>query len=304
MTICLNLLEVERWKICSHGCLMLKSEMQTTLVLLRCVPTFHTSSYIFQWHKWFLAFVTARLSSILYLLLQKELIWSLAFFSFLWNRTGHHWWGKFRAPVSEREQLGCEWGNRTLSFLFLTRMCWKEVHLLTFICVMWMGRSKVILFIFRNPVVFQQMSTHINTRHKARNFPYLEVQNKQQIEDRFGWVFQSPDIPGRFRSSLAGVKPHTMLTLSSHSRACVLAIGEKDAGSSEGADTAASGKTKNIPLWTTDVCLSCLPRGILPWTWDRPQLSAILCQRPQPPPWEHAADMQDDVLLISLPLSH
>lgn len=181
---------------------------------------------------------------------------------------------------------------------------WREVHLLTFICVMWVGRSKIILFIFRNPVVFQQMSTQINTRHKARNFPYLEVQNKQQIEDRFGWVFQSSDIPGRFRSSSAGVKPHTMLTLSSHSQACVLAIGEKDAGSSGGADTAASGKTKNIPLWTTDVCLSCLPRGILPWTWDRPQLSAILCQRPQPPPWEHAADMQDDVLLISLPLSH
>lgn len=69
--------------------------------------------------------------------------------------------------------------------------------------------------------------------------------------------------------------------------------GEKDAGSSAGA-AAASGKTNN-PLYTADVYLPCLPQGILPWT---------CCQMSQPPSWENAVDMQDDVLLINLPLSH
>lgn len=49
----------------------------------------------FQWHMQ-LAFVTARLSSIHYLLLQNEFIWCLPVFTgfFGTGLVGHHWWGK------------------------------------------------------------------------------------------------------------------------------------------------------------------------------------------------------------------
>lgn len=166
------------------------------------------------------------------------------------------------------------------------------------------GRSKSILFIFTNPVAFHQMPAQINTWHKARNFLYPEIQNKQQLEDGFGWVLQSPDMPGRFSSCLAGVKTwHHANPFQPHSGLCFV--------------------SRREGCWFFSRCCCCLwenkqcptvgcrclpplpPQGILPWTcWDRPQLSAILCQMPQSPPWEHAPDMQDDVLLISLPLSH
>lgn len=180
---------------------------------------------------------------------------------------------------------------------------WWEVPLLTLICVMWVGRSKMILFMFRSPVAFQWMPAQNNTWHEARNFLCPEVQNKQQIENSL--AESSSLLTSQVGSAPAwlGLNQGTMITLSRHTQACVLALGEKDAGSSAGA-AAASGNI-NIPLWSADVCLPYLPQGILPWTcWNRAQLSAILCQMPQPPPWEHVADMQDDVLLISLPLFH
>lgn len=111
-------------------------------------------------------------------------------------------WSSLVRKVSERKQLCCEWGKKALSFIFPAGCGWREVHLLTFICVMWVGRSKI-----QKSGVFQWMAAQINTRHKARNFLYFKVQNKQQIEDRFGWVFQSPDTPSRLSFCLTGVKP-------------------------------------------------------------------------------------------------
>lgn len=57
-----------------------------------------------------------------------------------------------------------------------------------------------------------------------------------------------------------GLNHDTMLILSSHTQACVLPLGEKDAGSSAGA-AAASGKINNVPLWAADVCLPCLTKA-------------------------------------------
>lgn len=115
-------------------------------------------------------------------------------------------------------------------------------HLLTFICIMRVGRNKNIFFLFRSPEAFQLLPTQTNAWHKARNFIFPEAQNKQQLEGiwlsfPFSW--------------------HPMLTPSSHSQACVLVLGEKDVVASAGA--AAAGKTNNIPLWTADVCFPHLP---------------------------------------------
>lgn len=110
---------------------------------------------------------------------------------------------------------------------------------------MWEGRSKIIFFLFRSPAAFRLMPAQTNAWCKTRNFLFPEAQNKQQLEGKFDWVLQ--------------FSWHPMLIPSSHTQACVLALGEKDAVASAGA--AAAGKTNNIPLRTADVCLLHLPRA-------------------------------------------